>query len=741
MEAMMKTDKSVPTHHPSPFLNAALSGICMTLIAWPLAAAHAQTSSAAVDESANENTNAVQQLDSVTVISNALGDVTEGSGSYASGTIATATRMVLTPRETPQSISVITRQNMDDFNLTSIDDVVKHTPGVSIVTYDSERTEYHARGFAIRNFQYDGIPMPRDSPYSSGHTRSDMEIYDRVEVLKGATGLLTGTGNPGATINLVRKKPTRNFQGHANAGVGSWDTWRTALDVSGPLDGGAGRIRGRAVAAWQDGHSHTDRYSRRTSTFYGIGEIDLTPNTLLTLGLDWQNSHPKGSSWGGIPIFDSTGKFNKMPRSFNNAATWSYWQQYSHSAFGLLEHQFDNGWMAKLQLSHQTNGYNASLGAAAAGNPNPADGSGIGFWLGRFVGKTRAQSADFYASGPFQLFGREHELVLGSGYTRRVWTNSGGRFPTNTGYPTTPDNYYRWDGKIPKPIWSAPSYDREVTRENGVYATTRLNLHDDLKLILGSRVVHYRKDPMRESGLIVPYAGAVYDVNRNFSVYASYTTIFSPQSLQTESGSTLDPLEGENIETGVKAEFLDGRLNASLAVFQLVQDNFGLATGGLTPSGGTAYRAVQGVKTKGFETEISGQLTPQWQIQAGYGHKVSKRDGEKVSTLTPEHQFSLHTSYKLAGALQGLTLGGGARWQSKTWGDVFNPVAGRRVRHDVSGYWLFDAMASYRFNKQLSASLNVNNVFDKRYYSIFNAYSTYTWGEPRRVMLNVRYDM
>jgi len=714
--------------------------IAMALITWPLASVQAQTHTSTTQTAANAPSEDVQQLEAVPVLSNALGEITEGSGSYASGTIATATRMVLSPRETPQSISVITRQNMDDFNLNSIDDVVRHTPGVSIVTYDSERTDYQARGFSIRNFQYDGIPIPRDSPYSSGQTRSDMEMYDRVEVLKGATGLLTGTGNPGATINLVRKKPTRDFQGRMNAGVGSWDSYRTSLDVSGPIDSEA-RIRARAVAAWQDGHNHTDRYRRRTGVFYGIGEIDLTPNTLLTLGLDWQNSRPKGSSWGGIPIFDSNGKFNKMPRSFNNATRWSYWEQYSRSGFALLEHQFDNGWLAKLQLSHQVNGYDAELGAAASGNPNPADGSGVGFWFGRFVGKTTSKNVDFYANGPFQLFGREHELVLGSGLTRRVWENAGGRVPINAGYPTAPDNYYRWRGNVPSPIWSPAVHDREVTRENGVYASTRLNLHDDFKLILGSRVIHYRKEPMRESGLVVPYAGAVYDLSQNFSVYASYSTIFSPQSLQTESGSTLDPLEGENVETGVKAEFFGGRLNASLAVFQLVQDNFGVASGGLTPSGGTAYRAVQGVKTQGFETEISGQLTPQWQIQAGYSHKVSKRDGEKVSTLTPENQFSLHTSYKLAGALQGLTLGGGARWQSKTWGDVFNPVAGRRIKHTVSGYWLFDAMASYRFNKQLSVSLNVSNLLDKRYYSIFNAYSTYTWGEPRRVMLNMRYEM
>ena len=181
---------------------------------------------------------------------------------------------------------------MNDFALNSIDDVMRHTPGVSVVTYDSERTEYYARGFAIQNFQYDGIPMRRDSAYSAGNTLSDMAIYDRIEVLKGATGLRTGSGDPGATINLIRKKPTRLFQGHAQLGIGSWDNYRSELDASGALNE-AGTLRGRAVAAYQDKHSYSDDYKRRSSVFYGVIEADLAPSTLLTLGADSQNNVPK----------------------------------------------------------------------------------------------------------------------------------------------------------------------------------------------------------------------------------------------------------------------------------------------------------------------------------------------------------------------------------------------------------------------------------------------------------------
>ena len=676
------------------------------------------------------------QLAGIQVTANQLGEITEGTGSYTPGSIATATRLVLTPRETPQTISVVTRQEMDDFNLTSIDAVMAHTPGISITTMDSERTAYYARGFPINNFQYDGIPMTRNASYSAGNTLSDMAIYDRVEVLKGATGLLTGSGDPGATINLIRKKPTKNFQGEISLGAGSDDNYRTQFDFSGALNP-AGSLRGRAVAAWQDRHSHLDGYERETTTFYGILEADLSPSTLLTLGADYQNNDPERSTWGGIPIFDANGKFNKMPRSFNNGAEWSSWRQYTRTAFATLEHTFANDWLVKAQFNHQVNGYDAPLGAAASGNPDPATGEGVSTWEGKYVGKTVANAADVYATGPFELLGRKHELVLGGSHSKRRWTNQG--YWTNG---TQVSGYYDWNGHLPEPQWGRlPAANKfgnnEVTRESGIYAAARFNLRDDLKLIAGSRVLDYENETTKESGVVVPYLGAVYDLNEQYSVYGSYTTIFQPQSAQDQQGRTLDPLEGSNYEAGVKGSFFNGRLNASLAYFILEQDNYAEETGGLTPSGGTAYRAIDGVRTKGFEVEFSGRLTPEWQIHAGFNHKISRQQGEKVATLSPENQFTLSSTYKPA-FLPGLTLGGGARWQDKTW-DQVSDQNGNSVKHTMENYWLLDAMASYQINRNLSANLNVTNLLDKKYHTIFSWYSTYTWGEPRSAMLTLKY--
>ncbi|WP_437880193.1 TonB-dependent siderophore receptor [Pseudomonas sp. LRF_L74] len=737
--------KTAPCNVPAgpSLLALAIALSCASAPAW--AAEPSESEPSAADSQAS-----TLELEATAVTSNQLGTITEESKSYTPGSIATATRLVLTPRETPQSISVVTRQQMDDFGLNSIDDVMRHTPGVSIVTYDSERNEYYARGFAINNFQYDGIPMTRDSAYSSGNTLSDMAIYDRIEVLKGATGLLTGSGDPGATINLIRKKPTNQFSGHLTLGAGSWDTYRSEVDVAGPLTE-SGNVRGRAVAAYQDKHSVQDRYERETKVFYGILEFDLDESTLLSVGADYQDSNPEGSTWGGNPIFNSVGDFNKVSRSFSNAADWSHWDQYTRTVFATLERQFDNGWVAKAQLNHQINGYDAALGAAASGNPTPETGAGVNLWLGKYVGKTTSDAVDVYASGPFQLFGREHELVIGGSVKRSHW-ESDGKGP-QTGYAGAVGNFYEWSGDIPEPAWQYTGENDRVTWENGLYTASRFSLTDDLKLMLGARLANYRNvsksksvyDPpvshetQTETGVVVPYAGLIYDLNDNFSLYASYTSIFKPQSIRTVTGSTLDPLEGDSYEAGIKGEFYEGRLNASLAYFQIRQDNYGVAVGNVQNSTETAYEAADGVVTKGYEAEISGELLPGWNAQAGYTHKVARQDGDKLSTVEPEDIFSFYTTYNLKGALEPLTVGGGARWQSRSWGEVSHPTAGT-VDFGQSAYWLVDVMARYQVTDNLSATLNVNNLLDKKYLTIMDFYSVYSWGEPRNVMLTTRYD-
>ena len=689
--------------------------------------------------------NGTMELSPTAVTANQLGNVTEDTGSYTPGTIATSTRQVLTPKQTPQSVSVVTRQHMDDFGLNNVDDVMRHTPGITVSAFDTERTNYYARGFSINNFQYDGIPSTaRNVAYSAGNTLSDMAIYDRVEVLKGATGLLTGAGSLGATINLVRKKPTADFQGHATLGAGSWDNYRSELDVSGPMTE-SGNVRGRAVAAYQDKHSFMDHYSRQSPTYYGIMEFDLSPDTLLTVGGDYQDTLPKGSSWSGsFPLINSNGDRNSVKRSFNNAADWSSWEQYTRTVFAMLEHDLGNGWVTKLQLDHKINGYHALMGSIQGDQPQP-DGTAQ-LTSGKYTGETVSDSADLYVSGPFSLGGREHELVLGGSISASEWKGKGywNLAPNSV-------DFNNWHGHAAIPDWGrAQSLTDDTVRQTGAYVTTRLNLADDLKLLLGGRVVNYQvtgyNPNYRESGRFVPYIGAVYDLNDTYAVYASYTDIFMPQENynRDRDNKLLEPDEGQNWELGVKADFLDGRVNASAAYFEIHESNRALSDDEYNNQKPTpnnyAYKSSKAV-TKGYELEMSGEIAPGWQLQAGYTHKVVRDDKDvKISTFEPEDQVKLFTTYKLKGNLDKLTVGGGVRWQSVGWQDIYNTPHKQYEEFSQDAYWLVDLMTKYQVTKNLSATLNVNNLFDKHYYTNIGFYNSAAYGEPRNFMVTTRWD-
>ncbi|NMZ36753.1 MULTISPECIES: TonB-dependent siderophore receptor [Pseudomonas] len=689
--------------------------------------------------------NGTLALAATEITSNQLGTVTEGTGSYTPGTIATATRMVLTPKETPQSITVITRQHMDDFGLNAIDDVMRHTPGITVSTYDSERTNYFARGFSIENFQYDGIPTLRNSAYSSGQTLTDMAIYDRVEILKGATGLLTGAGAPGATLNLIRKKPTRDFKASIELGAGSWDNYRSQVDVSGPLTD-SGNIRGRAVAAYQDKHSFMERYQRKTSVYFGSLEADLDDDTLLTVGFDYQNNDPQSSGWSGSrPLFNTNGDRIDVKRSYNNGAKWSRWEQYNRGAFATLERSFANGWVAKAQVTHQLSGYDAPLGSIQSA-PSPDTGLST-VYANKFTGLTRANSADVYLSGPFSLLGREHELVVGASASNSHWKGKDYGSPTHANGKVV--DFWNFDGNFAEPDWGAPTYINDLTtRQSAGYMTSRFSLADPLNLFLGGRVANYKlrgTDDSTETGRLVPYAGVTYDLNENFTAYASYTDIFMPESYNRDrNNKLLEPSEGKNYEGGIKGEFFNGRLNTSLAYFEVHQSHraepdaeYNAAP--TNPSVGYASKGIE-AKTKGFEAEMSGELAPGWQAQAGYTHKIIRDEsGKKVSTWEPQDQLSFYTTYKLKGPLDRLTVGGGARWQSRSWQELYNRYKSKNEEFAQEAYWLVDVMARYQVTENLSATLNLNNAFDKKYYTNIGFYNTAYYGDPRNVMLTTRW--
>ncbi|USS53993.1 TonB-dependent siderophore receptor [Pseudomonas kermanshahensis] len=700
------------------------------------------------------------ELGATSINAAGLGATTEGTGSYTTGQSNTATKLPLSLRETPQSISVVTRQRMDDQGLNDITEVLQQTPGLSVQSLGSERFNIYSRGYSVDNYQFDGIPTTLDiATQMSAQSLADMAIYDRVEVLRGATGLMTGAGDPSATINLVRKRPTAEFKGHITAGVGSWDKYRSEVDLSGPLTP-SGNVRGRMVAAYQQNNSFMDHYSQEKQIFYGVLEADLTDTTLLTVGADYQKNNPQGSSSVAFPLFHSNGEQTSFSRSTNSAARWSHNPQDALNTFASLEQKLAYDWTLKASVNQmyiKRDDY--KLATASWGFPDKSTGAGVRLYGGAGSTWQKQTGLDVQAQGPFQLFGRQHELIVGYNYSRYENRHT----PTRgTRIEGTFVNVYDWDNYTDKPVMGGGKlYDGDtVIHQTGTYIATRLRPTDDLSVILGARVSKYdydydltypatplsnRTTDYKENGVVTPYAGVVYDLNDTHSVYASWTSIYKPQSLRDADGSTLEPREGDNYEVGLKSEFFDGRLNTSIAAYEVKQDNLAVLDEGKTVNNDgmtAAYKAVSGATTRGFEVEANGELMPGWNVSASYNHGITKdRDGERLNTEAPANMVKLWSTYRLPGDFDRLTVGSGANWQSGTHITVTPSTALGTVKAKQSQFTVVNLMARYQLTDQLSTTLNINNLFDKKYISALDTtfYSGY-YGEPRNVMLNTRYD-
>ena len=251
-------------------------------------------------------------------------DATEGSGAYVSALpVSTATPLGLSIRETPQSVSVITQQRMQDQGLSTIAQVMAQTPGITLFSLGSERTGFTSRGYSITNYQLDGVSTHSENLGLNAipsQSLADMALYDRIEVLRGASGLMTGAGDASGAINMVRKKPTTQFQASVEGELASRNERRGMADIAGPLNE-AGTVRGRFVALAEEADSIIDHYSHDKKVVYGVIEADLTRDTKLTAGVTHQRKRSNGSlSYLGFPLFYSNGVMTDLPRSFSPAA-------------------------------------------------------------------------------------------------------------------------------------------------------------------------------------------------------------------------------------------------------------------------------------------------------------------------------------------------------------------------------------------------------------------------------------
>lgn len=703
-----------------------------------------------------ESSDEVITLDAVKVTRQGGAEgTTEGTGSYTTQSMNTATKLSLSIRETPQAVTVITRQQLNDRGVETLENALSSTPGISQTKDGPNRVAFYSRGFIVDSLTTDGLPAEL-SHYISREMNSapDMAIYDRVEVVRGATGLTTGAGNPSASINLVRKRPTATPQVSLTASAGSWDNYRAELDASNALNQ-AGTLRGRAVATYQKKNSFQDVANAERSVLYGILEADLSSRTMLTAGISHQKLNTT-STWGGLPTALDGGDLG-FSRSTYLGNTWDYWDQDNTTLFSKLEHRFDNDW--KLQLAASRTWSKMDMLGSQLERSYQDGVSRWGQYVGQYVYKDQQDSYDLYATGPFQLFGRTHEFVTGASLRDLDFRGNG-----NARSDELDMDLHNWNpsGNPPKAMDMNFWRQARTTKQKSIYATTRLNPSDRLKFIVGARLDWYDHDALTINGRrstassysvnrhVTTYAGAVYDLDQYHSVYASYTDIFKPQSELNAAATPLKPILGKNFEVGIKGEYFDGDLNASAAVFRIDQQNRAkaLSRNQCSDLAPTCFEAAGEIRSQGIELEINGRLAPGWQLAAGYTYSQAKyrQDGDasKVgtpfSTELPRQGIKLFTTYQLPGELHRWTLGGGVRWQSQIYNEGIDSDTPYRI--EQKAYAVVDLLLAYRASEHLDLRLNIDNLFDKRYWAAIGANTSYAvnqYGEPRKVMLTASY--
>ncbi|MGC4252385.1 MAG: TonB-dependent siderophore receptor [Sphingobium sp.] len=651
---------------------------------------------------------------------------------------ASATGLDLSLRETPQSVTVIDRQRIDDFALTTVNDLLEQTVGVTVQRNETDRTEYSSRGFDITNFQVDGIGLPL---LSSVDGDLDTILYERVEIVRGANAIMTGIGNPSATVNYLRKRPTSNFQANGSALAGSFDMWRLEGDVSGPVNA-SGTLRARVIGAHEERDSYLDYNKVNRTVLGGFVALDITPNLTATVGYTRQENKADGILWGALPLIYSDGTRIPYPRSATTSAPWTYSNTINQSAFGELTYRLGGDWSVRGIFTY--NDFDAGAKRLyASGTPDPDTGLGIVGSSGIYTSRNRQYLIDGYASGSIDLFGRRHQLAFGisNGWLRGTEHEGSSDAEIDYGDIRQLSSFVP-----PEPEYAELELQgRERNRLTRLYGAIHLNFTDRLKGVAGVSAVwlktsgySYGSDLLRDDHKVSPYAGLLFDLTRNLTVYASYTDIYSPQTQVNVDNIRLAPAKGTSIEAGLKGSWLDNRLTATAAIFKAKQS--GLASyvdtfdGTNGPLGLDYYEGVD-TTSKGFEVEVSGRVTDHWLLSGGFTHlKIEDDQGNRTQNQVPRDIFKLAATYQVP-EWRDFKIGAQFRYQSAI--SATDDSAGMPISQ--KSYAVLDLLAGIKLFDHVQASINLRNVTNAKYLNSL-AWGQAYYAPPRSVLGTIRLD-
>ena len=639
-----------------------------------------------------------------------------------------ATGLTMEINETPQSISVISSEQIKNFAAHSLNDVLKLSTGLSVEEWETNRTNYTSRGFDIKNTQIDGVGMPNGWGIVTGAMES--YGYEEIEVIRGANGLLTGVGNSAGTINYVRKRPTNENEGEVGISLGSDDFKRIQADYSVLLTD-SGSWAARVVAVVEDKESYLDGLSNDRTYLYGVIDGQLTENSTLTAGFSYQDANTDGNMWGGLVFNYTDGTQAEWDTSASTAQEWTYWNTENTSAFVEYAYLFDNDWEIKTTYNKRTSNDPAKL-FYVYGVIDKDTGLGLQGYPGRYEDDFDADLLDINVLGEFSLFGNNHEINLGASTSKS--TSLSFTHAPLSGFEPTPAFPYPMDA-IPEPEWGEKTQYTDIDMTiNRFFGSTKLNILDNFFVVAGVNAIDFSRSGVNsgvdidsDESEISPYIGATYSITEDLNLYASYSDIYQPQEQYDFEGYFLDPTKGINYEVGVKTQWLDDNLLATFALFSAEQDNFATFAG-INAEGKYYYKGTS-IKSKGYEFEMVGRISDNLNAVFGFtGIAIEDAQGNDTNEWIPKNVINFSLDYTVP-QITGLTLGLGGKWQSKIKNDTY------AVKQ--SAYAVVNVFARWDVTEQLNIQANINNITNEKY--INSLYNIGYYGAPANGTVSVSY--
>jgi len=632
---------------------------------------------------------------------------------YRATRSASATRTDTAIHETPQSISVVPAQVVEDIGATRLEDALDYAGGVERGNNFGGQglTEFLVRGFSTQEFYRNGFAVNRGYP-----NMPDANTLERIEVLRGPASMLYGRGDPGGTFNIVSKQPQAERRTVLGSQVNTDGLRRGTLDTTGALDESAAiTYRLNLVAEGSDSfrdHVESERYN-----IAPVLRWQLSDDTALILEGDYlHNRHPLDR---GLTRYPNQAGDLSRDRFLGEESAGKLTNQNATTQLR-LEHQLDSQWMLRGGIQY----LDGSLdGGAVENNGLAADGRTVGRNYSERWLNWNDLAVQANLEGHFDAAGLAHTLLLGVefddfNYDSQI-DRSGG---ATSDFPI--DLYDQVYGQPLPALTRTTTYDDENLKSYAFFLQDQITLTERLTAQVGARLERFEQryeNKLNPAGswdqahnAVSPRFGLIYDLTEELAVYANTSRSFKPNRGADRSSQAFDPEEGIAHEVGVKYELPEHDLSVTAALFHITKENV------LTSDPfDSDYQVAAGeARSRGFDISVAGNITPQWRMIGGYAYvdaevtessSASMPVGTRLANV-PRHSFNLLDTYEFAeGPLAGLGVGMGVKYVGDRKGGATSTA------FDMDAYTTVDLLAYYPLTERVRLNLNLNNLFDEEY--------------------------